>query len=271
MRIDGHAHACGSFLTAEGISESLEKNHLDMVVLTPGEWGSTKTYRMKNRAEERPFEDVVLQTNRMTTLAIPLTGAIKKIPEGNRFVYGLRSALPQQVRQAYWITQNNPYDLDAEYDSMHFSLLKFHQCWERFDIGGDWFRQRAEWAAQKDIPLFIHMRGYNDVKKLIACIKESPNLTVIVAHLFGLDLFLRDDLSRFDRVFFDVSNSYFVSRERILQGLRHFGSSKFLFGSDTPYGEEAEAITLRGIERPPISEGDKERILGENLRELLGL
>ena len=37
MIIDGHSHACGKYLTAEGIIKTLDENGVDKVVLVPGE------------------------------------------------------------------------------------------------------------------------------------------------------------------------------------------------------------------------------------------
>ena len=37
MIIDGHAHACGKFLTVEGIVNHLDNNNIDKVVLVSGE------------------------------------------------------------------------------------------------------------------------------------------------------------------------------------------------------------------------------------------
>ena len=56
--IDGHAHACGEYLTAEKIEQKLDKAGVDMVLLTPGQWKSKTTYRLKNLAMKNPYGDV---------------------------------------------------------------------------------------------------------------------------------------------------------------------------------------------------------------------
>lgn len=43
--IDGHAHACGPYLTADAIIEKLDKSEVSHVVLVPGELDSTTEYR----------------------------------------------------------------------------------------------------------------------------------------------------------------------------------------------------------------------------------
>lgn len=37
MIIDGHAHACGAYYSKKSITNSLKEQHIDMIVLCPGE------------------------------------------------------------------------------------------------------------------------------------------------------------------------------------------------------------------------------------------
>ena len=48
MRIDGHAHACGGYLTIENIHNTLSNNNTDAVVLVPGELNNSNTYKFKD-------------------------------------------------------------------------------------------------------------------------------------------------------------------------------------------------------------------------------
>lgn len=43
--IDGHAHACGEYLTAAQIENKLTAAGADIVLLTPGQYGSKTTYK----------------------------------------------------------------------------------------------------------------------------------------------------------------------------------------------------------------------------------
>lgn len=70
--IDGHAHACGEYLTASAIERKLAAANVDMVLLTPGQYGSKTTYGLKRLAEVNPMGDVVSKNNRTTSLLISL-------------------------------------------------------------------------------------------------------------------------------------------------------------------------------------------------------
>ncbi len=45
MIIDGHAHSCGNFFTAQGILDTLDKLNVDKVVLCPGQINFEKAIR----------------------------------------------------------------------------------------------------------------------------------------------------------------------------------------------------------------------------------
>lgn len=75
MVIDGHTHACGKYLTADGIRQKLNGAGADAVILTPGAWNSCRTYRMKNAAEKASLQDMVPSVNRRTRFLIPLKAA----------------------------------------------------------------------------------------------------------------------------------------------------------------------------------------------------
>ena len=87
MIIDGHAHACGDYLTPESIIKNLNENHVDKVLLSPGELNSHKIYPIPNIAELFPKQNVVKFLNATTKLVTQLTGAVNGILPGNDYVY----------------------------------------------------------------------------------------------------------------------------------------------------------------------------------------
>jgi len=269
MRIDGHAHGCGEYLTIEGIKETLGRNKVDVVVLVPGELDSTKTYNLKNNAAKHPNKDVLMTTNRLTKGIIGMIGAIKTIPKGNEYIFSLKQQAPNLIKQFYWTTQKQPTAIEDDYAKMQFDGVKVHQCWEGFGVEGVWFDSIAKFCIKQDLPLFAHLYSHKDIKKLIAYIKKNSTLKVIVGHNFGMEYFMMDDLHHFRNVYFDMSNAYFVSKERIQKAYEHFGSKKLLMGSDTPYGLNALEESIKLIENLNINEDEKADILGLNMKMLL--
>lgn len=158
-----------------------------------------------------------------------------------------------------------------DYDRMHFDAVKFHQCWEKFDIEDEFFVKTVEWASEKELPVFVHVRNLLQIEKMIQFICQHPKAIMIIGHLYGMELFLREDKQHFENTYFDLSNFYFVSKERTMLANKHFGADHLLLGSDTPYGKNSLENTIRQISELELSPPEKERILGLNMARLLKL
>lgn len=267
--IDGHAHACGGYLNAESVKKKINEAGVDKVVLVPGQLNSTKTYKLKDYTKKDPQKDVVGKTNKIIRMGITLLRVHKTIPKGNEHVYNLARSLPENVIQFFWVTKAQIDELDAKYKKMDFKGLKLHQCWEYFRIDSEYFKTVANWATRHEMPLFIHLYSYKDIAVLIKYIKHNNNVKLINGHLFGLELFMKEDIEILKNIHFDVSNNCFISKERFEKALNHFGSGKLLMGSDIPYGEDSLKGVISRIKGLDIHEDQKEDILGNNLRKLL--
>lgn len=272
MIIDGHAHACGDYLTSETIIKKLDESNADKVILVPGELNSKKTYALPDLARIFPKKNVVKFFNILTKMVIRLTGAVKHIQKGNDYVFELVRKIPQRVIQFFWITKEISdihQTLEEKYNNLKFKGLKLHQCWERFSIESNYFMNIADWAEKKGLPIFIHLGSDKEVIKLIEYKKNHPNLVLIIGHLFGLELFSEEKLI-FDNIYFDISTYQVTSDERVMKAIKRFGAEKIILGSDTPYGKDNLKKNIERIDRLSISQGEKDSILGLNIKNLLG-
>ena len=274
MIIDGHSHACGKFLTAESIIKALNDNGVDKVVLVPGELNSKSEYSLPDIASKFPNRNVVKVTNYMTKLVMTLTGKVKDIPAGNEHVYDLKTKTDSRVIQFLWVTtkiKNITDYLDTKYNDWAFHGVKLHQCWEKYSVDSDFFRQVALWTEKNDLPLFIHLFSDKEVIRLIDYKREHPKLKLIVAHLFGLELFIRENFKD-ENLYFDLSTIQLISDHRLKMAIDFVGANRILFGTDTPYGAKDNiSRNLKRIEKLDISNNDKELILGENMKRLLNI
>ena len=150
MIIDGHSHACGKYLTPEGIINTLDENGVDKVVIVPGELHSKLEYSFPNIASKFPNYNVVKLTNNLTKFIMKLTGKIKDIPAGKEFVYDLKTKTDNRVIQFLWVTtriEKITEYLNTKYDDWAFHGVKMHQCWERFSIDSDFFKEDNGFAG----------------------------------------------------------------------------------------------------------------------------
>jgi predicted TIM-barrel fold metal-dependent hydrolase len=271
MIIDGHAHASGPFVRAKGIVTALDTAGTDQVVLVSGHADSEKTYSMPPLARLFPKTDVVTWTNRLIRAVIALTGAVRHVEPGNEHVHRLYQELPDRVIPFHWVVLSRQQDLDAlerVHEQKSFRGLKLHQCWERFRVRSDRFEAVMRWAEQKSLPVFVHLYDRPAVHELIAYLRHHPEAKVIVGHLFGLEDYIASGL-RSERVVFEISTHELVSEERILAAIDHFGVHQVVMGSDTPYARDALRLAIDRVRRLPLSDREKDSILGENLRRLL--
>ena len=271
MIIDGHAHASGDFLDAEIIIDNLDKYGVDKVILVPGELESTKNYSLPNLAKLFPANNVVKVTNRLTKFVMRITGTVNQIPKGNERVYNLTQTTNGRVIQFIWITQQieNPAEyLKEKFTEWNFKGVKLHQCWEDYSVDSDFFRRVAEWTEKNYLPLFIHLYSDYDVKQLIEYKKGHPKLKLIVAHLFGLEIFI-DHKYKDENLYFDISTIQLTSTKRLMDAIKFVGATNVTLGTDTPYGKDNLKKNIDRIRSLDISPREKELILGENMRKLL--
>ena len=271
MIIDGHAHACGPFLKGENIVKILTEMGVDKVVLVPGELDSEQTYGLPKLAEFFPERDVVRLTNALTKTIISMTSKTKDIPEGNRRVFALAQAYPDRIIQFFWMLLQKPdtvQEMENRFSEWKFKGIKLHQCWDAFPIGSEPFGRVATFAAEKNLPIFIHVSNYREVAALIDFSARHPATKFIIGHLFGLELYLQSN-QKLENLYFEISNTYLVSTQRVHKAINRFGIHKIILGSDTPYGKNSLLLNIERVKMLPISEESKELILGKNMQALL--
>lgn len=273
MIIDGHAHACGDYLSSESIINKLDKAGVDKVILVPGELDSSKTYYLPDLARMFPSKNVVKITNSLTEFVMSITGTVKQIPKGNEFVFELTKKSHGRVIQLLWITQQveKPKEfLSKKLLEWNFRGVKMHQCWEKFSIDSDFFRTTAEWAEENELPLFIHLLSDTDVRNIIEYKKSHPKLKLIVAHLFGLELFIKANCKD-ENLYFDSSTLQITSTKRLMDAIRFVGAENITMGTDTPYGKDNLQKNINRINNLDVSSKEKDLILGENMKRLLNI
>jgi predicted TIM-barrel fold metal-dependent hydrolase len=204
---------------------------------------------------------------------ISLTGKAKDIPEGNQLVFALTQAYPEQIIQFFWVLLQKPdtvQEMEDRFSEWKFKGIKLHQCWDTFPIGSEPFSRVAKFAAEKNLPIFIHVSNYREVRALIEYSKQHPATRFIVGHLFGLGLYLQAK-HKLENLYFEISNTYLVSSQAVNKAINHFGADKIILGSDTPYGRNSLPLNIERVKMLSISEEAKEMILGKNLQTLLQL
>jgi len=165
-----------------------------------------------------------------------------------------------------------PDDLCPIPRSQGFYGGKWHWTWGISDCSSNYkvlddpalpeFLERSEGIG---LPLIVE----EELAFTVTLAKRSGKLNLIIPHLGLLGGNPLDFLSAFktnEQVFFDTA---LAAPQTIRRFVQEVGSKRILFGSDIPFGTMKNE--LQKILSLPLSDGQREAILGGNLRRLTGL
>lgn len=125
------------------------------------------------------------------------------------------------------------------------------------------------------MPVIIHTGDYrydySHPEQMKRVLDAFPRLTCVCAHLGGWSEW--DDayrfLARYDNVYVDTSSSlYALTPERAAGIIRHYATERVMFGTDYPMWSAKEELAR--IAAVPLTDRERERIMGQNALELIG-
>lgn len=110
--------------------------------------------------------------------------------------------------------------------------------------------------------ILAHMGGWRQWDEAQALFAGQENVWLDTSFSLG-------DMVPLDDGFYDTHSAARLSEERFLQMKEAFGAEKLLFGTDSPWADQAEEIArIRALD---LTEREKAAILGNNAAKLLGL
>lgn len=272
MIIDGHAHACGVYLTESSIKQHLSKNGIDMVVLSGGEPGSNKNYAYPMFSNIFKSEKLIYFFNKIICTVTRFNNIAEHIDEQNEIVARLCEKSPDMIINTYWINPNDSNCLEklkVNHSKYNFKMLKLHQCWTNFDINCASCNEIFSWAQENNMPVFIHFISHQQVVLFADMANYFSNTKFIVAHMIGADYL--NNVLKYKNVYFDLSAPQLYSIDILKRAIRNFGVDRLVLGSDTPYGRNNINKVLSRLRKLSLSNQDIDLISGENLEKLLSL
>ena len=194
MIIDGHAHSCGEFYEAENIIEKLDVLRVDKIILCPGVKNEPKGYNLLELAKRIDATDIMIGMNKIIRLISNLQTATD-LEVRNEYVHTLHSRYPERILQFYWADPNQKelvQDLHDKFCRWGFCGIKLHQCYHGFNSELSGVDTIADFARDKDMPVFIHLYSSADARKFINTVKRHKETNFIIAHLIGLNTFIEN-------------------------------------------------------------------------------
>ncbi len=272
--IDGHAHSAGEVVRGEDVVRTLDALGVAAVILCPGPINEAKKWPVLPIDRVFRRRGLGLPGNRLLRLTSGYVRKRFRFEESNAYVAGLARRHPGRILQACWV---DPGDagalraLPAKHEEWKFKALKVHQCFQRFRAGSPGMDELARFAAERRLPVFIHLYAKRDALELVGLAAAHPGTAFVVAHLLGFEVFARADRAHIANVFFDISPPGLCPIELVRRALREFGAGRLLLGSDTPYGKDNLRRAVARVRGLDIADGEKGMILGGNARRLYGI
>jgi len=158
--------------------------------------------------------------------------------------------------------------------SMGLRGIKFHPDMQRFTIDDERMIQIYD-ALEGKLPVIFHTGDYryqfSHPARLARVLDAFPKLCAIATHFGGWSMFdIAYDCFHQRRCYFDVSSSLpFIGLRRAAELIRLYGAERFLFGSDYPMWDPA--LCYEEFMKLDLADSEKEQILWENARALLGM
>jgi predicted TIM-barrel fold metal-dependent hydrolase len=148
--------------------------------------------------------------------------------------------------------------------------VKSHPFWHRYAVAA--LDDVAAYCSEKNWPLLIHLGGDDERGDYRYLPERHPRLRVLYAHA-GVPFYREvwDYAKSSDNVFLDLSSPAYVDQSMRLEIINTVGADKCLYGTDGPYDCPDHGRILEEIRQLPLSDAEKERILGGNFVELANL
>ncbi len=158
--------------------------------------------------------------------------------------------------------------------------IKMHALYQGYALDDARMWPFYEAVAEAGLVLQLHSGGdlafpleddRASPRRLAAIHRAFPDMTLVAAHLGGWQWW--DDVAEIlagTDVYFETSYTFGVAQEEVIGRIieRH-GADRILFGSDSPWCDQATTLSrVRQAFRDP---GEQELVLRKNARRLLGL
>ena len=162
--------------------------------------------------------------------------------------------------------------------------VKLHGAYQDFDMSDERLWPTYHVCQELNVPIIAHSgpdresRGFAEPRAFAKMLDSFPQLRVVIAHLGGGSWGQTLDIAKaYPNTFFDcceiiawTQSENGPTEQQLAQLIRDIGSSRVMMGSDFPWYDLDHSID-RVFSLPILSMEEKERIIGANAVDILGL
>ncbi|AUX21459.1 amidohydrolase [Sorangium cellulosum] len=249
MIIDAHAHVSPtSYGSAENYLEQLERGGIQQGVVCPG-----------GMLDVRRFNNYITGKNKPD--AVPKNDYVVESVEASPALRGLACVDP---------CDPGAVEVAERYLDRGLRGLMVTPLVHRFSFCDDVMAPLARLCGEREVPIYSHVafRPGANTSDYVALARRFPKTSFILEHMGAghVDNEASTAAATLDNLFLETSLSSYL---QILLSVQQAGASKVIFGSEYPLSHPAAEI--HKVLLLPISGGERDKILGGNIRALLHL
>jgi predicted TIM-barrel fold metal-dependent hydrolase len=283
MIIDMHYHHEELIKSTEALLEEMRRNNIDRVALIPKMQEPVHLSGVVKMASDL-LPRMLMSSFRFLGLllynsTITADGQISTLGKKYQLYHRPDNEYIDKILQAYpdkfysWIFVNpkaaDPMqEIERWYGRPGWIGVKTHPFWHNYPVA--MLDEAAAFCAEKNLPLLMHLGSDGESGNYQYLPERHPNLKIIYAHA-AVPRYREvwKYAKNKENIFVDLSSSIYTY-DKILEGVvEALGPGRCLYGTDGPYANATQRRMLDRIMRLPLSDEQREQILGRNFLELI--
>lgn len=249
MIIDAHAHVSPTTYGAtEQYLKVLRQSGIEQAVICPGAMLDVRKMSEYVSGQKKPD-------------AIPKNDYVSQSVQSSPMLIGMACVDPCDPQAAEKLEQ---------YLEKGFRGLMVSPLVHKFSFPDDNMAALATLCGERGVPIISHngWRPGANTADYVLLARKFPRTNFILEHMGALptDVEAANAAAELDNFFLETSLSSFL---HVVETVKMTGASKVIFGSEYPLSHPA--LELRKVFLLPLSDREREQILGGNIRGLLHL
>jgi predicted TIM-barrel fold metal-dependent hydrolase len=283
MIIDAHYHLEEQMETLDGLLEQMQRHSINRVALIPR---MNEPFHLKGLAKTAGELLPRMLMSRLRFLGLLLynstvtsDGRVSALGTKYLLYHEPDNETVDKVIQAYpdkfygWIFVNpkvsDPLkEVERWVEKQGWIGVKAHPFWHSYPVA--LLDDVAAFCEERGLPILAHLGSSREQGDYRFLPERHPKLKIIYAHA-AVPLYreIWNYAKEKENIFVDLSNPVYVDEGILPSVIRAIGAEKCLHGTDGPYVGATQGRMLERILQLPLSDHEKEQILGRNFLELI--
>ncbi len=273
MIIDGHAHVYADQIAGRVIDSFTSFHRMEPT----GSLGSGTVSGLLSKMARAGIDYTVMAN----------FAPVKSIRRTNNWTLEV-SRLHDRLIPLISVYPGMPVEEIREYFEQGAKGIKMHNSIQEFDPADSGLDAMYHFCEEKRIPVTfhcgetsrVHMNEYSELSHIVPVVKRFPGIPFVLTHLAAGEpetvlktaaecpnaVFDTSITMTGEHCIFRIHNNIWENDRDTVSLFREIGCHRIAFGSDYPFGNPASDV--RRIHSLPLTEGEKEMILGQNSYQL---